>query len=133
MPILFRHELLRSLDCVYDDLCQRSSKNAPQGIPVGGGDWMDDFFKAEALRGFLTAYRDPKATIEKAIEDGKIISTIAVKIWNKRREWQVHRCEETAHRFLENTVWAIKRKIKAKKTEKKRFKGKKNAPQVRGA
>ncbi len=105
-PIFDRNKLLRSLGVVYDSLYKRHNteqRAIGNKTPIGGGDWMDTFFQLEGLRGVITALRQGK-TLSYAIQFGKGTSSAAVKIWNDRREYQVHRCEETAHDFIENTV-----------------------------
>jgi hypothetical protein len=71
-------------------------------IPVGG-DHMDLFFRIEGLDGAVRALRAGRPT-DQAIEEGKWASAEAVKRWNARREWQVHRWDSTAHDFIERTV-----------------------------
>ena len=99
-----RYKLLRNLDTVYQQLCEEHNRSAPRGgIPIGGGDWMDSFFKMEAIRGTITSLRAFK-TLEESIAFGKSTSSFAVKTWNEKREYQVHRCEETAYAFLDSVV-----------------------------
>ncbi len=96
-----RYAVLRKLGAEYDKLCILHSKCAPRnGIPVAGGDWMDSFFRMEGLRGTMTALRDDK-NLEEAFADGKAVSEIAIRIWNSRREGQVHRWEECVHNYLD--------------------------------
>lgn len=104
-PKFDRMALLRSLGVEYDRLNKIHSESAPKGgdIPAGGGDWMDSFFRMEGVRGVMTALRAGK-TVDYAIQFGKDVSTLAVKIWNGRREYQVRRWEETGHSFIERTV-----------------------------
>lgn len=108
-----KNSLLRHLDDVYQEMTRRHYANAPPSgtVPVGGGDWMDYFFKAEAIRGCITSLRAGN-TLAQATRDGYAVSEIAVQLWNKRREYQVHRWEKTAHDFLDRTIAAYKRRTK---------------------
>lgn len=98
-------QLLRFLDGRYQSLSRKHREAAPTGgtIPIGGGDWMDTFFRMEALRGCIGALRRDK-TLAEAVEEGKTVAVIAVQIWNRRREYQVHRCEDTADDYLDSVV-----------------------------
>lgn len=109
MPPYLRKSLLLALGEEYDRVAEIHRKNAPVGIPVGGGEWMDSFFKLEGLDGIMLALRKLKP-IEVALSEGKQQSTEAVKIWNSRREWQVHRHKETAWTYLENILKRLKGK-----------------------
>lgn len=96
--------LLRELGKVYDSLAEQhygEVKAIGNRIPIGGNVWMDLFFQMEGVRGVIEALRHG-ATLASAIEQGKESSTYAVKQWNKRREYQVHRWEKTTHSWLEN-------------------------------
>ena len=64
---------------------------------------MDLFFKMEGVRGVLTALHSRK-TLTYAIRFGKDTSAIAVQIWNKHREYQVHRWERTAWDFIDREI-----------------------------
>lgn len=110
-----RFEMLRKLDNKYLDLNEKHYNNAPRGgsLPIGGGEWMDTFFRMEALRGMMNALRDGKS-LNESVSDGKAVSEIAVKIWNTRREWQVHRYIKTAHSYLDRVVRSMKKDRKAK-------------------
>lgn len=109
MPITFRIKALRLLGTEYDKLCIQHSKEAPRNaIPVGGGDWMDLFFKMEGVRGTMSALENGKK-LERAFEEGKLVSETAIRLWNRRREWQVHRWDKCVHSYLET----LQRKIRA--------------------
>lgn len=103
----------------HDKLSQTHYKCAPKNgtIPVGGGDWMDSFFKMESVRGCLNALRAGE-TLSESISQGKTVSEIAIKIWNGRREWQVHRWEKCAHHYLDSLIVRLKRQAKAVKSSK---------------
>lgn len=107
-----RYQLLRLLDVEYQSLNQRHLENAPKNntIPVGGGDWMDTFFRMEAIRGCMGALREGKS-LGDAIAEGKAVSEIAVKIWNKKREWQVHHHTETAFSFLSRLMHRLRKSV----------------------
>ncbi len=93
---------LELLSKEYDRLSQQHSKTTPKnGIPVGGGDWMDSFFRMEGVRGVLSAL-GRKVSLKNAIQEGKAVSEVSVEIWNKRREWQVHRWTKTVHNYLDS-------------------------------
>lgn len=64
---------------------------------------MDTFFRMEAIRGCMSALRLGKP-LQEAVDDGKKTSEIAVKKWNDRREYQVHRWHETAHEYLDTLI-----------------------------
>lgn len=100
-----RFRTIRRLDEVYQKLNDKHMSCAPKSntIPVGGGDWMDTFFRMEALRGCMVALRKGK-TIKQSIAEGKVVSEISVSIWNSKREYQVHRIKDTAATYLERTV-----------------------------
>lgn len=93
-------ELLRFLDSHYQEAMNRHLELRPvyPDIEVGG-EHMDPFFVAEAIRECMGALRRG-ATVEDAIKEGETASTAAVKIWNSRRGFQVHRWENTAHARL---------------------------------
>ena len=109
MPQFLRVSLLLALGEERDKVAEIQRKNTPVGIPVGGGDWMDSFFKLEGLDGIMFALR-LKKTIETALEEGKQQSSEAVAIWNSRREYQVHRHKETAWKYLENILMQLRKK-----------------------
>lgn len=108
-----RHALTRLLDDEYMRIHDLHYKAAPRnadglgsGIPVGGGDWMDTFFKMEAIRGVISELRQGK-DIDTATATGKVLSEIAIRIWNGRREYQVRRWEQCCHDFIERLVWRL--------------------------
>lgn len=111
MPMLasVRKTALHVLREEYDRLGRVHTNSAPRGgIPVGGGDWMDSFFRLEGVRGTLGALRRGIG-LRRAIIDGKRVSEIAVKIWNGRREYQVHRWTKTVYHYLD----VLERKIRS--------------------
>lgn len=111
LSISCRNYLLRSLDKVYDELNEKYSceiKAIGSKIPIGGSGWMDLFFRMEGIRGVMAGLRS-SGNLLGAIEVGKTTSSIAVRIWNGRKEYQVHRWEETCYGYLEHTVRRIKR------------------------
>lgn len=91
MPVTL--EFRRRLMDKYQEALDVSNRNAPRGgaIPVGGGDWMDYFFRSEAIMGVVESLRRKNGSLKDAMEDGKKRAEEAVKIWNSRREFQVHR------------------------------------------
>lgn len=103
-----RLRLLSLLGEEYQRLHDKHYLSAPRGVPVGGGDWMDTFFRMEAIRGTQGAL-ERGDSIAEAIGEGKAVSSIAVRLWNAKREWQVHRWEETAHGWLEMLVHRLKK------------------------
>jgi len=95
--------ILLRLSRVYDDLVEKYTAEVHaigSKIPVGGGEWMDLFFKMEGIRGIMTALRCGK-TLSEAIEFGKNVSTNAVRTWNSKHEYQTSRWEKTAHNYIE--------------------------------
>jgi len=111
-PLCNRGRAIRLLSDEYNRLVTQHYKSAPRnGIPVGGGDWMDSFFRLEGVRGTLGALGRGES-LNKAIEDGKALSEIAIRIWNQRREWQVHRWDKCCHDYLDSIVRRIKCKPK---------------------
>lgn len=100
--------LLMSLGKEYQRLNDIYKSNAPLygTIPAGGGEWMDSFFRMEAIRGCTSALSKGES-IEDAIVAGKEASTDAVRIWNSRREYQVRRWDGTSHSWLENLVYRM--------------------------
>lgn len=111
MPMLQerRFAIMRSLDDEFTLLAERHYENAPNNgtIPVGGGDWMDSFFRMEAVRGTLGAL-GRGLSLKESIEEGKSVSEISVKIWNGKREYQVHRWIKTAHTYLDKLIKRIR-------------------------
>lgn len=97
--------LMRKLDERYQMYCQQSMSCAPRNgdLPVGGGDWMDNFFKAEAIRGTLTAMRHGKEPLE-AAKDGKAVAEISIQIWNDKREYQVQRWNGWVEDFIQSEL-----------------------------
>lgn len=106
LTVSCRRRLLILLDGEYQRLNGIHWANAPRNgkIPIGGGQWMDSFFRMEAIRGCQSALRSG-ASLQEAIKAGQKESRAAVKIWNARREYQVHRWEETAFDYLERLVY----------------------------
>lgn len=104
-----RRIALKILQNEYDSLAERHNKAAPRGgaLPVGGGDWMDCFFRMEGVRGALSAL-GRKVSLPEAIKEGKMVSEIAVRIWNQRREWQVRRWDKTVHNYLDGLYRRIR-------------------------
>jgi hypothetical protein len=109
IPRQKRFAILRSLGDVLDEVERRHRREAPRGgaTPVGGGEWMDTFFKIEALQSLIRCLREGK-TPSKSLVIAKEASRKAVRVWNSRREWQVHRWEETAFIWIERTYAKIK-------------------------
>ena len=109
MPPKLRRVALEVLQDEYDSLASRHSKAAPRdgAVPVGGGDWMDCFFRMEGVRGALSAL-GRGASLQDAIQEGKVVSEIAVRIWNKKREWQVHRWDKTVYDYLDKLHKKVK-------------------------
>lgn len=107
-------EALKQISSILDQWNERHRKETPQGVAVGGGEWMDSFFKVEGLSGIVESLRDG-ADLDFALEWGKIRARKAVKIWNSRREYQVHRWVNTADAWLEGQVRIVRLKIKKEK------------------
>lgn len=103
-----RMVLLRLLDDEFAATHKRQQANAPRngGIPVGGGDWMDSFFKVEAIEGVQEALREGK-NLREARNQGRRRSQLAIRKWNQSREWQVHRNEDTAWNWLEMKLYRL--------------------------
>lgn len=103
--------LLIYLDEKYQELSDSHYKNAPPSgtVPAGGGEWMDSFFRMEAVRGCMTALRLRKS-VEDAVLDGYAVSEISVQIWNTRRkkDYQTQRWEKTAHDYLDSLIRLFK-------------------------
>lgn len=106
--------VMRALDEEHRRLMRLSNDAAPRGsaISVGGGDWMDCFFRAEAIRGLLTALRHKKP-MAAALADGQAVAEIAVQLWNGKREWQVHRSKCWIEDFLRERIRQARRKAGA--------------------
>lgn len=101
-----RPYLTRLLDDEYQRLYAKhyeEQKAIGNRIPVGGGDWMDMFFRCEALRGCIGALRAGKP-LDECVAEGKAVSEISVRIWNGKREYQVHRWDKCCHTFLDGIV-----------------------------
>lgn len=101
-----RMAILIGLGKVYDALYEKHSaelRAIGNRNVMGGGEWLDLFIRMEGIRGLQTALRSGN-TLEYSIKFGKSTSSIAVKIWNTRREYQVHRWEETTWDFIDTTV-----------------------------
>ena len=84
MPVTmtFRRKLLDK----YQEALDISNKNAPRGgaIPIGGGDWMDYFFRSEAIMGVVESLRRKNGSLKEATKAGVERATAAIEIWNKR-------------------------------------------------
>lgn len=94
----------------------RHYANAPKnGIPAGGGDWMDCFFRMETIRGFMNGLRAGKTTKE-SFEDGVAVGEIAVELWNKKREWQVHRWKGFPRSYLTDVWRKAKRELQRQRS-----------------
>lgn len=108
MPLYDRMRVLRDLDAEYMRLSDIHYRNAPRNgaIPVGGGEWMDTFFRMEGVRGMIRCLRNG-LSLRKALDHGKVASEIAVRLWNSNREYQVHRWDQTCHDYLETLVRRI--------------------------
>ena len=101
-----RMHLLRLLDDEYQKLYAKhyeEQKAIGNRIPVGGGDWMDMFFRCEALRGCIGALRTDKS-LDEAVAEGKTVSEISIRIWNGKREYQVHRWDKCCHSYLDGMI-----------------------------
>ena len=98
-----RDRALHALQKAYDKLQEVHTREASRNntIPVGGGEWMGSFFRMEGLRGTMTALRLGKG-IRASIEEGKVVSEISIRIWNQRREWQVHRWDKCCQAYLDS-------------------------------
>ena len=114
-PIRNHNSLLRLLDLEHQRVYKRHIAESPRGgIPVGGGDWMDTFFRLEALEGTISSLMAFES-VKVAIERGQQRSTRAVKKWNSQREWQVHRWKEMAWDYLEKLVWRLQRQVRMRR------------------
>lgn len=103
-----RMQLLRDVGKEYDYWCEAYSKELlaiGNSVPVGGSH-MDAFFKSEGLRGVTTALRQGK-TLEYSIKFGEDVMEIAVKLWNQKREYQVHYWEKHGQDWLANKVRSL--------------------------
>lgn len=102
--------VMRALDASYLRFNDLSNAAAPRGgaIPIGGGDWMDNFFKAEALRVFLSHLRRGETVLD-AMTHGILDCHAAINLWNRRREWQVHRSNDWVMPFLQEQLTAAHR------------------------
>ena len=78
----------------------------PTGTIAVGGAHMDSLFKAEAMSGFLYGLREG-ADIETARGIGVEQSRAAVAKWNAKREYQVHRWEDTAVAYLDGVMRCV--------------------------
>ena|ERR1700677_3793746 len=96
--------LLRWLQDEYDRLNEAHHKLLPpHGTIPAGGEHMDPFFRMEAIRGCQKALREGK-TEQEAIEAGAAEAGIAVRIWNARREYQVHRWDGFGEGYLQDLL-----------------------------
>ena len=66
--------------------------------------WMQSFFEMEAIRGIVGALRTKGSTVSQASKDGKAVCEIAIQVWNKKREWQVHRSDCWIEDFIAGTL-----------------------------
>lgn len=115
MP-LSPHESLdvrKQLLATLDEWTARHHACAPRGIPVGGGDWMDSFFRMEALAAAVGSLRKG-CSISAAILSGKLAAREAVRKWNKRREYQVRRWDQCCDEFIRNAVMNAMRSLRSK-------------------
>ena len=105
-----RWGITRELDVLYQELSEKHYACAPKNgeLPIGGGDWMDTFFRMEGLRGTIGALQRGK-NLSDAFEEGKTVSEISVRIWNGKREYQVHRWDKTVYSYLESVKKRVKK------------------------
>ena len=105
MPLLLKH--LRRIGEELDKQLKEHRALLPRWdeIPVGGAH-MDPFFRAEALRGLLSALRK-RVPIVLAIEAGVAEAKAAIAIWNRRREYQVHRWDGWVEGYLHSVIRRI--------------------------
>lgn len=112
MPLTLdrRHELLRLLDEEHLRQNKEHRKLSPRNgeIPVGGAH-MESFFRMEGVGGIIQALRDGQGILE-AVAHGKAIASFAVRLWNGRREWQVHRWEKTCDDYFDRLMVRIRSK-----------------------
>ena len=110
-PRPHRHQrLLLELEKIYLPMLEQHGEDMRS---IGnkiliGGEHMRLFFRLEGIRATVRALRNLK-TVEEAIKEGQESSAEAVKIWNRRREWQVHYWEQTAFDFIYWTVMRCRR------------------------
>jgi hypothetical protein len=74
-------------------------------IPVGGAH-IDEYVEYTAFSRFLWAIEageDPEGAYKAAKADVALV----VENWNKRREWQVHRREDT----MDSKLWDLRRQV----------------------
>ena len=96
-------DTLERLSEAYDRECEIHRKNTPVGLPIGGGDWMDSLFRMEALRGAMAELEAGKTNAE-ALAAGIAAGRLAIRTWNGRREYQVHRWEGSIDSYLERML-----------------------------
>lgn len=95
-----RDNLIYMLDEQYNVAMREHIRlSPPQGTIAVGSAHMDPFFLAEGIRGALNAIRRGDSVLF-AYERGCAVSTEAVRIHNRRVEYQRQRAENTAHSRL---------------------------------
>ena len=97
-------EQLQVLEARYQLSLEEHRRLAPRNgeIPVGGAH-MDPFFRAEALRGLLGALRKggrPREALLEGAEAGKL----AIRLWNRRGDYQVHRWDGWVEDYLRDEI-----------------------------
>jgi hypothetical protein len=107
MPVTFA--FMRALDAEYLRLDAKVRELGPRNgeIPVGGGDWMDSFFRAEAIRGTLGALRRGTG-LKDALIEGEDTAKVAIAIWNRKREYQVRRDDCWVGDYLRGVVIKVR-------------------------
>lgn len=103
---------LRLLGAVLERLEQSHRKDLDaigSRIPVGGAH-MDDFFKAEGIRGIQSVLRRGE-TFQRALEQGCENAKVAILKWNERcgREYQIKRWEGSCESYLIGIMGGLKR------------------------
>jgi hypothetical protein len=98
-------EHLRDLGKRYEDAIRQSNDlRAPAygGIPVGGAH-VDPLMRAAGLEEFMRAVR-AGAEPDKALSDAKERAASVADLWNRGREYQVHRWRNGADSYLESVT-----------------------------
>lgn len=105
MPLTFLH--MRRIGDVQRYWQRKSHDAAPRNgaLPIGGGDWMDSFFRSEAIEGLLSSLRK-KDSLKEAMLSGVMRAKEAIRVWNHRhrKDYAVQRWDGWVEDFLLNLV-----------------------------
>lgn len=102
-------DLIKHLDRIFDQLYDpfRDYKSN------GSTEWLGMLFRCEALRGCMQSLRRHRS-LRRAITTGKIIASISIRAWNRKKLERARRTELRVGQWLESTINKYKKRVKEK-------------------